>query len=184
MAWRNWLLRATAGDVTKLQIMYGPAGERRLAEWEIDWLPGYEGSTPVRVGNAAAGQFQLDVYGEVMSALFSAASKSGVTSQAAWDLQTALLSFVEQHWQDPDEGIWEVRGPRRHFTHSKVMAWVAVDRADPHHRGVARPRGPARRLAGPARSGSTTRSATRGTTTNGGPSPSTTGRISWTPACS
>jgi GH15 family glucan-1,4-alpha-glucosidase len=129
LAWRDWLLRATAGDVSKLQIMYGPSGERRLDEWEVDWLPGYEGSAPVRVGNAASGQFQLDVYGEVMSALFTAAQADGVQSRAAWDLQKKLIEFLEQGWKQPDDGIWEVRGPRRHFTHSKIMAWVAVDRA-------------------------------------------------------
>jgi len=129
LAWRDWLLRAVAGDVTRLQIMYGPAGERRLSEWEIDWLPGYEGSAPVRVGNAASGQFQLDVYGEVLSALYEACQVGSPLSSSAWDLETALVEFVESSWEDPDEGIWEVRGPRRHFTHSKVMAWVAVDRA-------------------------------------------------------
>jgi GH15 family glucan-1,4-alpha-glucosidase len=129
MAWRDWLLRAVAGDVTKLQIMYGPSGERRLDEWEAPWLPGYEGSAPVRIGNAASGQFQLDVYGEVMSALFASAHAEGVQSKAAWGLQTELITFLEKGWMEPDDGIWEVRGPRRHFTHSKVMAWVAVDRA-------------------------------------------------------
>ena len=129
MAWRDWLLRATAGDVSKLQIMYGASGERRLDEWEVDWLPGYEGAAPVRVGNAAAGQFQLDVYGEVMSALYSASRADGVHTRAIWDLQTKLTAFLEDGWKEPDDGIWEVRGPRRHFTHSKVMAWVAVDRA-------------------------------------------------------
>jgi GH15 family glucan-1,4-alpha-glucosidase len=129
MAWRDWLLRATAGDVSKLQIMYGAAGERRLDEWEVDWLPGYESSVPVRIGNAAAGQYQLDVYGEVMSALFTAAQADGVHSPAIWDLQVKLIEFLEEGWKLPDDGIWEVRGPRRHFTHSKVMAWVAVDRA-------------------------------------------------------
>jgi GH15 family glucan-1,4-alpha-glucosidase len=129
MAWRDWLLRAAAGDVSKLQIMYGAAGERRLDEWEVDWLPGYEGSAPVRIGNAAAGQYQLDVYGEVMSALYSASQVDGVHSRAIWDLQSKLIEFLEDGWKLPDDGIWEVRGPRRHFTHSKVMAWVAVDRA-------------------------------------------------------
>jgi GH15 family glucan-1,4-alpha-glucosidase len=129
MAWRDWLLRATAGDVSKLQIMYGAMGERRLAEWEVDWLKGYETSSPVRVGNAAAGQFQLDVYGEVMAALYRASQIDGVHSRAIWDLQTKLIEFVEANWTQPDDGLWEVRGPRRHFTHSKVMAWVAVDRA-------------------------------------------------------
>jgi len=129
IAWRDWLLRAASGDVTKLQIMYGPSGERRLEEWEIDWLPGYEGSTPVRVGNAASNQYQLDVYGEVMSALYAGSSFDGVHSRAVWGLQRALIEFLEDGWRHPDDGIWEVRGPRRHFTHSKVMAWVALDRA-------------------------------------------------------
>jgi GH15 family glucan-1,4-alpha-glucosidase len=127
--WRDWLLRAVAGDVSKIQIMYGAAGERRLDEWEVPWLPGYEKSAPVRVGNAAAGQFQLDVYGEVMDALHQARCAEVAEEKAAWDLQLALMDFVAQNWSEPDDGIWEVRGPRRHFTHSKVMAWVAVDRA-------------------------------------------------------
>ncbi|HLW44989.1 MAG TPA: glycoside hydrolase family 15 protein, partial [Acidimicrobiales bacterium] len=129
LAWRDWLLRATAGDVSKIQIMYGAGGERRLDEWEVDWLQGYESSKPVRIGNAAAGQYQLDVYGEVMSALYTAARADGVHTRAIWDLQTQLVTFLEDGWRQPDDGIWEVRGPRRHFTHSKVMAWVAVDRA-------------------------------------------------------
>jgi GH15 family glucan-1,4-alpha-glucosidase len=129
MAWRDWLLRAVAGDVSRLQIMYGPAGERRLDEWEAPWLPGYENSAPVRIGNAASGQFQLDVYGEVMSALYASAHSEGIQSRAAWALQTQLVDFLRTGWDEPDDGIWEVRGPRRHFTHSKVMAWVAVDRA-------------------------------------------------------
>jgi GH15 family glucan-1,4-alpha-glucosidase len=129
MAWRDWLLRAVAGKTSEIQIMYGPAGERRLDEWEATWLPGYEGSRPVRIGNAAAGQYQLDVYGEVMSALYESARVGDVPSDPAWDLQTALVEFLESGWKEPDDGIWEVRGPRRHFTHSKVMAWVAVDRA-------------------------------------------------------
>jgi GH15 family glucan-1,4-alpha-glucosidase len=128
LAWRDWLLRAVAGDVSQLQIMYGPAGERRLDEWQVDWLPGYEGSAPVRVGNAASGQFQLDVYGEVLSALYEACGVGTVLSATAWDLQRALVEFVARSWEQPDDGIWEVRGPRRHFTHSKVMAWVALDR--------------------------------------------------------
>ena len=128
LAWRDWLLRAVAGDVSQLQIMYGPAGERRLDEWQVDWLPGYEGSAPVRVGNAASGQFQLDVYGEVLSALYEACGVGTVLSATAWDLQKALVEFVARSWDQPDDGIWEVRGPRRHFTHSKVMAWVALDR--------------------------------------------------------
>ena len=129
MAWRSWLLRATAGDPSQLQIMYGAAGERRLDEWEVDWLPGYEGAQPVRIGNAAAGQFQLDVYGEVLSALYESVQPDDPEGDAAWELQLSLLSFLEEGWRDPDDGIWEVRGPRRHFTHSKVMAWVAFDSA-------------------------------------------------------
>ena len=127
--WRDWLLRTVAGDPSALQIMYGPAGERRLDEWEVPWLPGYEGASPVRIGNAAAGQFQLDVYGEVMAALHEAREGGWAPEAAAWDLQVALMDFLESGWKQPDDGIWEVRGPRRHFTHSKVMAWVAFDRA-------------------------------------------------------
>ena len=129
MAWRSWLLRATAGDPSQMQIMYGAAGERRLDEWEVDWLPGYEGSRPVRIGNAAAGQFQIDVYGEVMSALYESAQKDELTAGPSWDLQLAFMEFLEAGWREPDDGIWEVRGPQRQFTHSKVMAWVAIDRA-------------------------------------------------------
>ncbi len=128
-AWRLWLGRAIAGDPEDIQIMYGVAGERRLAEWEADWLPGYEGSAPVRIGNAAAGQLQLDVYGEVIDAL-QLSCKSGVhDDRHTWSLQRSLLGFLEEHWAEPDEGLWEVRGPRRHFVHSKVMAWVAFERA-------------------------------------------------------
>jgi len=129
MAWRSWLLRAAAGDPSQLQIMYGVSGERRLDEWEVDWLPGYEGARPVRIGNAAAGQFQLDVYGEVLSALYESVQPDDPEAEAAWDLQLSLLAFLETGWREPDDGIWEVRGPRRHFTHSKVMAWVAFDSA-------------------------------------------------------
>ncbi|MGO9457277.1 MAG: glycoside hydrolase family 15 protein, partial [Acidimicrobiales bacterium] len=110
MAWRDWLLRCTAGDVSKLQIMYGAGGERRLDEWEVGWLAGYEQSAPVRVGNAASGQFQLDVYGEVMSALYEACQVDGVHSRAIWDLQSKLIEFLEDGWKQPDDGIWEVRG--------------------------------------------------------------------------
>src|SRR5579875_344057 len=127
-AWRDWLLRAVAGEPSKLQIMYGPAGERTLLERELEWLPGYEGSAPVRIGNAAADQFQLDVYGEVMGALHEGRRLGLESSGPAWDLELAIMDFLESAWKDPDDGIWEVRGPRRHFTHSKVMAWVAVDR--------------------------------------------------------
>jgi GH15 family glucan-1,4-alpha-glucosidase len=129
-AWRDWLLRAVAGEPSKLQIMYGPAGERRLDEFELPHLAGYEGSRPVRIGNAASGQFQLDVYGEVMDAMHQG-RRAGMTDDGGfgWAFQCALMDFLETAWAEPDEGIWEVRGPRRHFTHSKVMAWVAVDRA-------------------------------------------------------
>ena len=127
--WRNWLLRAVAGDPADLQIMYGAAGERRLTELELAHLPGYEGSQPVRVGNAAVDQLQLDVYGEVMDALYVALRAGVPTDHDVWALQRHLMSFLAGVWDQPDEGIWEVRGPRRHFTHSKVMSWVAFDRA-------------------------------------------------------
>ena len=128
-AWREWLLRAAAGRPADLQILYGIAGERRLIELDLPWLPGYEGATPVRTGNAAASQFQLDVYGEVMD-VFHVARSSGLEPEThAWAVQRALMDFLESAWKEPDEGIWEVRGGRRHFTHSKVMAWVAADRA-------------------------------------------------------
>ncbi len=127
-AWREWLLRAVAGDPENLQIMYGIAGERELSEAELTWLPGYEGSQPVRVGNGAAGQLQLDVYGEVTEALHLAHMTGLARNDYASVLQLKLIRYLEEHWDEPDEGIWEVRGPRRHFVHSKVMAWVAVDR--------------------------------------------------------
>jgi GH15 family glucan-1,4-alpha-glucosidase len=127
--WRNWLLRAVAGDPSTLHIMYGVHGERRLPELELPWLPGYEESRPVRTGNAAVNQLQLDVYGEVMDALHVARRAGIPPDEASWSLQKALLTFLDHAWCQPDEGIWEVRGPRRHFTHSKVMAWVAFDRA-------------------------------------------------------
>jgi GH15 family glucan-1,4-alpha-glucosidase len=127
-AWRLWLLRAAAGDPAALQIMYGVAGERRLTELTLDWLPGYEGSRPVRAGNAASDQFQLDVYGEVLDAMHQGRVHELEVSEEAWSLQRRLLRFLEDAWKEPDEGIWEVRGGRRHFTHSKVMAWVAFDR--------------------------------------------------------
>jgi GH15 family glucan-1,4-alpha-glucosidase len=129
MAWRKWLLRAVAGDPAKLQIMYGVAGERSLPELELPWLGGYEKSLPVRVGNAASRQLQLDVYGEVMWALHEARRLGLHRPQEAWDLELVLLGYLETGWRAPDEGIWEVRGPRRHFTYSKVMAWAAFDAA-------------------------------------------------------
>jgi GH15 family glucan-1,4-alpha-glucosidase len=128
-AWRAWLVRAVAGDPQDLQIMYGVGGERRLQESELPWLPGYEGSAPVRIGNAAAGQVQLDVYGEVLDALYVARRAGLAADSASWALERALAEHLARIWQQPDEGIWEVRGGRRHFVHSKVMAWVAFDRA-------------------------------------------------------
>jgi GH15 family glucan-1,4-alpha-glucosidase len=128
-AWRGWLLRAVAGDPAAVQIMYGVAGERRLTELELPWLEGYEGSHPVRVGNAASGQLQLDVYGETMDALYQARTNGAPADAAAWQIQLALLEHLEDAWREPDEGIWEIRGERRHFVHSKAMAWVAFDRA-------------------------------------------------------
>jgi GH15 family glucan-1,4-alpha-glucosidase len=128
-AWRQWLVNAVAGTPENLNIMYGLAGERRLTELELEWLPGYENSRPVRIGNAAFAQHQLDVYGEVMDAL-DLARRSGLKAdENAWRVQFAMMQFLETDWQEPDEGIWEVRGQKRHFTHSKVMAWVAADRA-------------------------------------------------------
>jgi GH15 family glucan-1,4-alpha-glucosidase len=127
-AWRDWLLRAAAGSPSQLQIMYGLAGERWLREAAVPWLPGYEASTPVRIGNAAHSQLQLDVFGEVMDALHQARRGGLQTREADWAFQRALLEHLEQIWQQPDEGLWETRGGPRHFTYSKVMAWVAVDR--------------------------------------------------------
>jgi GH15 family glucan-1,4-alpha-glucosidase len=127
-AWREWLLKAVAGNPAELNIMYGLAGERRLTELELPWLPGYGGSAPVRIGNAAWGQFQLDVYGEVMDAMHLARRAGLAPDENAWRVERALTEYLESAWSEPDNGIWEMRGPRRHFTHSKVMAWVAVDR--------------------------------------------------------
>jgi GH15 family glucan-1,4-alpha-glucosidase len=131
LAWRDWLLRAAAGDPSELQIMYGIAGERRLDEYEMPWLPGYEGSAPVRVGNAASEQFQLDVYGETLASLslmrgIAPPDQAGAagTADEAWKLEVALLDYLEGAWQHPDDGLWEMRGERQHFTHSKVMAWL------------------------------------------------------------
>jgi GH15 family glucan-1,4-alpha-glucosidase len=128
-SWHEWLLRAAAGSPDDLQTIYGVAGERRLDESEIPWLPGYAGSSPVRIGNAAVGQRQLDIYGEVLDAFYLARRAGLATSAATWSLEVALVSHLETIWREPDEGIWEVRGGAKHFTHSKVMAWVAFDRA-------------------------------------------------------
>jgi GH15 family glucan-1,4-alpha-glucosidase len=128
-SWREWLTRAVAGAPSELRIMYGLGGERRLTELELPWLEGYEKSVPVRIGNAASEQHQLDVYGEVLDSLHLARTHGVDVDDNAWRIESALVKFLEQDWMSPDEGIWEVRGPRQHFTHSKVMAWVAVDRA-------------------------------------------------------
>jgi GH15 family glucan-1,4-alpha-glucosidase len=128
-AWREWLLRAVAGSASQMQIMYGVRGERRLEELELNWLSGYENSRPVRIGNAATQQFQLDVYGEVLDSMYRAHRAGIESNETDWNLQVALVSFLESKWEEPDEGIWEVRGGRQQFTHSKMMAWVAFDRA-------------------------------------------------------
>ncbi len=128
-SWREWLLRAVAGSPSQMQIMYGVQGERRLVELELDWLSGYENSRPVRIGNAASQQFQLDVYGEVLDSMYRAHRAGLETNETDWNLQASLMNFLESKWEEPDEGIWEVRGGRRQFTHSKMMAWVAFDRA-------------------------------------------------------
>jgi GH15 family glucan-1,4-alpha-glucosidase len=127
--WREWLLRAVAGYPEQVQIVYGIAGERRLTEWVVPWLPGYEGSAPVRIGNSAYRQRQLDVFGEVMDALHQARIAGLAASESGWELQIAFLAHLERIWSQPDQGIWEVRGSPKHFTYSKVMAWVAFDRA-------------------------------------------------------
>lgn len=126
--WRNWLLRAIAGSADQVQIMYGIAGEREIGEQVLAWLPGYEASTPVRIGNGAVDQYQADVLGEVMVALERARREGLEETQFSWPLQRELLRFVAEHWEDPDHGIWEIRGPLRHFTHSQVMVWAALDR--------------------------------------------------------
>jgi GH15 family glucan-1,4-alpha-glucosidase len=128
-AFRDWVVRTIAGDPEDLQIMYNIFGARRLTEFELDWLPGYEGSKPVRVGNAASGQFQLDVYGEFISCWYNARKMGLPGTVQNWRVFKDLITFMEDAWQRPDDGIWEVRGGRRHFTHSKVMAWVFFDRA-------------------------------------------------------
>ncbi len=127
-AWRAWLQRSVAGSPNQLQIMYGLSGERQLTEWEVPWLPGYHGATPVRIGNAASSQLQLDVYGELMDAIYHARKDALAPIESAWAQQQTLIEHLEQIWEQPDDGIWEVRGGRRHFTFSKIMAWVALDR--------------------------------------------------------
>ncbi|HET6375009.1 MAG TPA: glycoside hydrolase family 15 protein, partial [Methylocella sp.] len=125
--WRDWLIRALGGEPALVQVVYGVGGERQMPEHTLPWLPGYAGSKPVRVGNAAAGQLQLDIYGEVLDAFYQSRKRRLVTDAADWMLQCELLKHLETIWTLPDEGIWEVRGPRRHFTYSKIMAWVAFD---------------------------------------------------------
>ena len=178
-AWRDWLLRALAGRPDQAQIMYGPRGEHRLTELELDWLPGYEGSRPVRIGNGAHQQFQLDVFGEVLDALHQARVADIADTDGAWALETALATAVEDRWTQPDDGIWEVRGGRQHFTHSKVMAWVALDRvirsADPVRPGRA-----ARPVAGACATRSAPRCSNGGSTT-AGCSSRPTARRRWTP---
>ncbi len=127
--WRDWLVRAVAGRPEQIRIMYGIGGERRLPELELPWLPGFEESAPVRIGNAAYSQFQLDVFGEVLDATYHSWKHGVPNDENDWRIDCALVRYLETAWREPDEGIWEVRGPRRHFTHSKVMAWVAMDRA-------------------------------------------------------
>jgi GH15 family glucan-1,4-alpha-glucosidase len=128
-SWRQWLLRAIAGSPAQMQAIYGVRGERRLEEFEIPWLSGYENSKPVRIGNAASNQFQLDVYGEILAAIWQADRAGLKLEEPDWALMVQLMKFLELNWQKPDEGMWEVRGGRKHFTHSKMMAWVAFDRA-------------------------------------------------------
>ena len=139
--WREWLVRSAAGRPDQARLMYGLTGERRLPEMELPWLPGFESSRPVRIGNAAYSQFQLDVFGEILDATHQAWKMGVPPSDDAWHVDTALLNYLESAWRDPDDGIWEVRGPRRHFTHSKMMAWVAFDRAvkGMEHFGLAGP---------------------------------------------
>nr|WP_265519837.1 glycoside hydrolase family 15 protein [Nitratireductor luteus] len=140
-AWREWLLRSAAGSPEQIQIMYGVAGERQLNEWQVPWLPGYQGSSPVRIGNAACNQLQLDVYGELLDALHQARNHGLAPVPSGWDLLEKLIHHLEAVWEQPDEGIWEVRGGPRHFTYSKVMAWVALNCAlhDAEHFGFEAP---------------------------------------------
>ena len=181
-AWRDWLLRAAAGAPDELQIMYGPAGERRLPESTLDWLPGYEGSAPVRAGNAASRQFQLDVYGEVMDCLHQARRAGVAGDPSAWELQKALMDFLEGNWTEPDEGIWEVRGPRRHFTHSRSwLGWPPTGPSRPSSSPASTDPPTGGESCGPT---STPRCAPKVSTATGRPSPSPTGGPSSTPASS
>ncbi len=181
-AFRDWLLRTVAGDPSKLQIVYGVGGERRLTEIELDWLGGYERSQPVRSGNAAFRQFQLDVYGEVLDLMHQSAAVERLRTAEEWDMELALLDFLESSWQRADEGIWEIRSEPRHFTHSKVMAWVGIDRAVRTWRS-ATCRGPST-TGGRSATGSTPRCASGGTTRTSAPSSSPTAPATSTRACS
>ena len=182
-AWRDWLLRAVAGDPADLQIMYGLAGERRLPEFELPWLAGYEGSRPSASATRPSTQLQLDVYGEVIDSLAAGpAARAAVDEPHAWTLQRrAARTSWSRTWREPDEGLWEVRGPRRHFVHSKVMAWVAVDRAVRSWRRTRSSRRRPRRLARDARRGPRGGLRARATTRSATPSPSTTAPASSTP---
>ena len=181
-AWRDWLLRAAAGHPAELQILYGIAGERQLTELTLPWLPGYENSAPVRVGNAAAAQSQLDIYGELMDSLHLARDAGLDADADAWKFQRTLVKFLASNWQRPDSGIWEMRGEPQQFTHSKVMAWVAMDRAVKAVENV-RPRGPGRALARGARSDSRRSLRATASTRRAACSCSATARPSSTRAC-
>jgi GH15 family glucan-1,4-alpha-glucosidase len=182
LGFRDYLLRVGTGDPTKIQIMYGIRGERRLTEFELKELPGYEGSKPVRIGNAASEQFQLDVYGEVLGVFFLGATVIGRVEERFWPRWRTVVDHVETIWREPDDGIWETRGPRRHFTHSKVMAWVVFDRAVrlSEQFGLEAPLDRWRQTREEIHRGS----ASRATTLSGAPSPSTTDPRSWTRASS
>ena len=182
MAWRDWLLRATAGDVSKLQIMYGAAGERRLDEWEVDWLPGYEGSAPVRIGNAASGQFQLDVYGEVMSALYTASRIDGVHSRAIWGLQTKLHRVPRGGVEAPRRRHLGGPGPAPALHPLQGHGLGGGRPGGAHHGGLPRPAGPHRQVAGAARRDPRRGVRRRASTPTSRPSPSTTAATGWTPA--
>ena len=182
-AWRDWLLRAVAGVPAQAQIMYSITGERRLTEWEIDWLPGYEGAKPVRIGNGAHGQIQIDVYGEVMDALYQA-QRGGLAEQrrCLGACSRRCSATCAEIWREPDRGIWESRGPPRHFTFSKVMAWVAFDRGAQDRRGV-RARRPGRALARGSQRDPRRCLRERLSTRSSAASCSPTARSGWTAAC-
>lgn len=186
-AWRDWLLRAAAGDPEELRMVYALDGSRRLVEQEIPWLGGYRGAGPVRIGNAAAGQLQLDVWGEVLQCL-EAARRTGLSStEDGWSMQRALVEYLERSWRQPDNSLWEVRGPRRHFVHSKVLAWAGLDSAivGSSATSATSATGSTGRWTAGRRCGrrSTTTSARAGTTPSAIPSPSSTAPAGWTRPC-